>query len=175
MIQNINKIYNTYLLHIKNTFQYLRSRHRKRKDNASHKKMYDSVLGHRLIGTILWKSCELKTFRVTMFPRHKLAVTWKFVSPWRNWLARSAVNRKVGGSSPPGSADIFLMFYIIYIFFLYIYLVLLIINLQSFLDRINKSSDNSLIERIPQRKVSDDNLWNLLPKTYILPIQYRLL
>lgn len=21
--------------------------------------------------------------------------------PWRNWLARSAVNRKVGGSSPP--------------------------------------------------------------------------
>ena len=25
--------------------------------------------------------------------------------PWRNWLARSAVNRKVGGSSPPGGAD----------------------------------------------------------------------
>ena len=23
-------------------------------------------------------------------------------SPWRNRLARSAVNRKVGGSSPPG-------------------------------------------------------------------------
>ena len=23
--------------------------------------------------------------------------------PWRNWLARSAVNRKVGGSSPSGS------------------------------------------------------------------------
>ena len=23
--------------------------------------------------------------------------------PWRNWPARSAVNRKVGGSSPPGS------------------------------------------------------------------------
>ena len=22
--------------------------------------------------------------------------------PWRNWLARSAVNREVGGSSPPG-------------------------------------------------------------------------
>jgi hypothetical protein len=21
---------------------------------------------------------------------------------WRNWLARSAVNQKVGGSSPPG-------------------------------------------------------------------------
>ena len=25
--------------------------------------------------------------------------------PWRNWLARSAVNRKVGGSSPPGSVS----------------------------------------------------------------------
>ena len=24
------------------------------------------------------------------------------MSPWRNWLARSTVNRKVGGSSPPG-------------------------------------------------------------------------
>ena len=24
--------------------------------------------------------------------------------PWRNRLARSAVNRKVGGSSPPGGA-----------------------------------------------------------------------
>ena len=28
------------------------------------------------------------------------------VLPWRNWLARSTVNRKVGGSSPPGS-DVF--------------------------------------------------------------------
>ena len=27
-----------------------------------------------------------------------------FQPPWRNWLARSAVNRKVGGSSPPGGA-----------------------------------------------------------------------
>ena len=27
--------------------------------------------------------------------------------PWRNWLARSAVNRKVGGSSPPGGDTIF--------------------------------------------------------------------
>ena len=26
--------------------------------------------------------------------------------PWRNWLARSAVNRKVGGSSPPGGVKI---------------------------------------------------------------------
>ena len=30
--------------------------------------------------------------------------------PWRNWLARSAVNRKVGGSSPPGGAIIFTVF-----------------------------------------------------------------
>ena len=27
--------------------------------------------------------------------------------PWRNRLARSAVNRKVGGSSPPGGASLF--------------------------------------------------------------------
>ena len=30
--------------------------------------------------------------------------------PWRNWLARSAVNRKVGGSSPPGGAIFYLLF-----------------------------------------------------------------
>ena len=29
--------------------------------------------------------------------------------PWRNRLARSAVNRKVGGSSPPGGADTFFL------------------------------------------------------------------
>ena len=27
--------------------------------------------------------------------------------PWRNWLARSAVNRKVGGSSPPGGVFLY--------------------------------------------------------------------
>ena len=30
---------------------------------------------------------------------------------WRNWLARSAVNRKAGGSSPPGG-EIFCHFFI---------------------------------------------------------------
>ena len=30
--------------------------------------------------------------------------------PWRNWLARSAVNRKVGGSSPPGGAIFLITF-----------------------------------------------------------------
>ena len=30
--------------------------------------------------------------------------------PWRNRLARSAVNRKVGGSSPPGGAQLFFFF-----------------------------------------------------------------
>ena len=30
--------------------------------------------------------------------------------PWRNRLARSAVNRKVGGSSPPGGAPSFDVF-----------------------------------------------------------------
>ena len=29
--------------------------------------------------------------------------------PWRNRLARSAVNRKVGGSSPPGGGNDFLL------------------------------------------------------------------
>ena len=29
------------------------------------------------------------------------------MSLWRNWLARSAVNRKVGGSSPPRDVNIF--------------------------------------------------------------------
>ena len=29
--------------------------------------------------------------------------------PWRNRLARSAVNRKVGGSSPPGGAHFFVL------------------------------------------------------------------
>ena len=30
--------------------------------------------------------------------------------PWRNWLTRSAVNRKVGGSSPPEGAEHFAFF-----------------------------------------------------------------
>ena len=35
--------------------------------------------------------------------------------PWRNWLARSAVNRKVGGSSPPGGDyfSYYLLFFIV--------------------------------------------------------------
>ena len=32
------------------------------------------------------------------------------MSPWRNWLARSTVNRKVGGSSPPGDGCFFCPF-----------------------------------------------------------------
>ena len=31
-------------------------------------------------------------------------ITWH---PWRNWLALSDVNRKVGGSSPPGSVFLY--------------------------------------------------------------------
>ena len=31
------------------------------------------------------------------------------LSLWRNWLARSAVNRKVGGSSPPRDAVFFVL------------------------------------------------------------------
>lgn len=31
--------------------------------------------------------------------------------PWRNWLARSTVNREVGGSSPPGGAYLLLLIF----------------------------------------------------------------
>ncbi len=41
------------------------------------------------------KNCELISRRIITSP-----CIWL---PWRNWLARSTVNRKVGGSSPPGS------------------------------------------------------------------------
>ena len=34
-----------------------------------------------------------------MYENHNIKICQP---PWRNWLARSAVNRKVGGSSPPG-------------------------------------------------------------------------
>ena len=41
---------------------------------------------------------------------YKEHISWRCSKlPWRNWLARSAVNRKVGGSSPPGS-DVFGLF-----------------------------------------------------------------
>ena len=37
---------------------------------------------------------------------YKEHISWRCSKlPWRNWLARSAVNRKVGGSSPPGSGS----------------------------------------------------------------------
>ena len=35
-------------------------------------------------------------------------------SLWRNWLARSAVNRKVGGSSPPRDDLFFFFFFFFY-------------------------------------------------------------
>ena len=56
---------------------------------------------------IVMKSLDLK-FNIS--PR---IVKW---SPWRNRLARSAVNRKVGGSSPPGDG-IFLFFFSHFFFF----------------------------------------------------------
>ena len=45
-----------------------------------------------------------------MYPILSTLIT---LPPWRNWLARSAVNRKVGGSSPPGGAISFCYFIII--------------------------------------------------------------
>ncbi len=45
--------------------------------------------------------------------------------PWRNWLARSAVNRKVGGSSPPGGVYFrFFQLYVIYVDFFQPYVVI---------------------------------------------------
>ena len=49
----------------------------------------------------------------------KTKITFEFQinaakSPWRNRLARSAVNRKVGGSSPPGDA-LFVLYAILFI------------------------------------------------------------
>ena len=41
--------------------------------------------------------------------------------PWRNWLARSAVNRKVGGSSPPGG-EVFFPFRIS-VWYVYVYCI----------------------------------------------------
>ena len=38
-------------------------------------------------------------------------------SPWRNRLARSAVNRKVGGSSPPGDDFFFVFLFTFLLFF----------------------------------------------------------
>ena len=46
----------------------------------------------------------LNTFKYFIFI---ISILYKL--PWRNWLARSAVNRKVGGSSPPGSDILFVL------------------------------------------------------------------
>ena len=43
-----------------------------------------------------------KLFDICGFTISYYIVGLKCKSPWRNRLARSAVNRKVGGSSPPG-------------------------------------------------------------------------
>ena len=45
--------------------------------------------------------------------------------PWRNRLARSAVNRKVGGSIPPGG-EIYLFSFFICFFFVFIFIIYLI-------------------------------------------------
>ena len=41
---------------------------------------------------------------------NKMNVGIDHMPPWRNRLARSAVNRKVGGSSPPGGETYFYIF-----------------------------------------------------------------
>ena len=49
-----------------------------------------------------------------------LVVLGRIQPLWRNWLARSAVNRKVGGSSPPRGAKVYFTFnwLVFYYFFL---------------------------------------------------------
>ena len=40
-------------------------------------------------------------YKLRIIFKHKIESRY-YPPPWRNRLARSAVNRKVGGSSPPG-------------------------------------------------------------------------
>ena len=51
---------------------------------------------------IAYVNCILKTYSSE-------DITWL---PWRNWLARSAVDRKVGGSTHPGAIFFLLSTYI---------------------------------------------------------------
>ena len=68
-----------------------------------------------VITTTLWKlifgtRAEKKFLPQTLknvFLSHRTQLSWakdRFKPLWRNWLARSAVNRKAGGSSPPRGA-----------------------------------------------------------------------
>lgn len=54
-------------------------------------------------------------FKVSVF----MAFIWSRYRglSWRSWLARSAVNRKIGGSSPPGSGYVFLYEKMVWPFF----------------------------------------------------------
>ena len=47
----------------------------------------------------VWYSVYYQTSNTITFIKYTF--TYNHMSLWRNWLARSAVNRKVGGSSPP--------------------------------------------------------------------------
>ena len=68
----------------------------------------------RLIFTPLLRFSYVKFLPVPGFRPTTLATVYFSFFPvwldqllWRNWLARSAVNRKVGGSSPPRSECFF--------------------------------------------------------------------
>uniref|UniRef100_A0A1B0GGL8 Uncharacterized protein n=1 Tax=Glossina pallidipes TaxID=7398 RepID=A0A1B0GGL8_GLOPL len=52
------------------------------------------------------KSCKLHLSKFSLYAN---LLTPVLKPPWRNRLARSAVNRKVGGSSPPGGASAMLI------------------------------------------------------------------
>ena len=46
------------------------------------------------------RKCKIGTTQLNMI---KIVGSWR--SPWRSWLVRSAVNRKVGGLCPPGDGS----------------------------------------------------------------------
>ena len=51
--------------------------------------------------------CISSQFYTIYYNILKICVPKNIKPPWRNRLARSAVNRKVGGSSPPGGEILF--------------------------------------------------------------------
>ena len=52
-------------------------------------------------------SVPFEIMPISSWVRGRWGQSIKRLPPWRNRLARSAVNRKVGGSSPPRGAKLF--------------------------------------------------------------------
>ena len=58
-----------------------------------------------MITTINCTQCYFIVIKYTQVSRNMYDMLLLYRPPWRNWLARSAVNQKVGGSSPPGGVQ----------------------------------------------------------------------